>query len=414
MTTPTQSLSLMDLVNRLEKVASDGATPEEATEIKKGETEAEAKLRKAEADLKEAEKAEERVKEAHLKGAALAADIQRRMASTQTQETPMNKSAQFAGQALAQALLKQAAAGDVNTHDGVPAGVVPNKAQVDNAWMTSQSDDTVMTTPTTDAIGNNGGSVNAIFDNIIQRAMAQGASSTDQVHGTGLAGLEGAVEQRVSPENTPEDEVEKVAAVAALVDSGFDFGQAVSMVKQAETQILAERHEQVKQAALVNLLGNGVDFDTAVSLVKSAGVGEYAHKAYGAAKGYATRGAEAARGAYGAAKSHAGAIGGKARDDAEAFAHGIRQAVSGIEHPHYPGYEVEAERLEGLRKAFGTHTGKALAGLGAVGAAGAGVAGYRHLTQEKQAALGMVLDCGIDFDTATSLVQASSQELYGV
>ena len=51
-------------------------------------------------------------------------------------------------------------------------------------------------------------------------------------------------------EEAYEDQVEKVAAVATLIDSGIDFDDAVYLVKQAEEALAAEGIEQIKVASV--------------------------------------------------------------------------------------------------------------------------------------------------------------------
>lgn len=71
------------------------------------------------------------------------------------------------------------------------------------------------------------------------------------------------------------DNIEKVAAVATLIDNGVDFDSAVAMVKQAEESILAEQDEMMKRAAVNDLIGKGYDVETAVALVKQASDRDY-------------------------------------------------------------------------------------------------------------------------------------------
>lgn len=287
--------TLDSLLNSLEaqagitKQASDDEKSKEDKKEEKAEKEEGDALAKARAELnkadeahkeeKEAEKKSEKeqTKEAQDKGAALAQEILQKVAGLKietpdsTKETDMTKQAELAGKALADALLvKLASAGDQNTTNGVTPGVVPLKQVVDSAQIISEDDAKIKPTPGTDGLGN-GGSVNQIFDAIIADAQSQGAASYDQVHGQGIAAHEGTAFQHATPNQLPHAEVEKAAAVAALVETGFDFDSAVSMVKEAEAQIQREEAQQVKQAALAQLMAKGVDFDSAVNMVKEAG-----------------------------------------------------------------------------------------------------------------------------------------------
>ena len=360
--------TLDDLLKSLEKQASEDESAKKDEEKKEEDKKKsdEAKGKELPWDKKkDDEKSEDRVKEAQLQGAALANEIMQKVASANIptqKETSMN-TAQFAGQALAQSLLeKLASAGDMSTTNGVFPGALPNKAQIDNAQRTAEQDAIVAPTPTKNSMGNGGGSVNQIFDAIVAKAMGQGAVAHDQITQTGIAASEGAVEAHAVPNGVPStsDAVEKVAAVSALVNSGFDFDQAVSMVKAAEEEIKQEEAVQVKQAAMNELLDAGVDFALAAALVKQAGL-----------PAIPTTVKIVKPGILDAAKSYVGAHKGA-----------IAGGVAG-------GYV--AGRLDGTRA-----RDRAAA----------------H-AQEKQAALNGLMEAGMDFDTAAALVAETSQELYG-
>lgn len=72
-----------------------------------------------------------------------------------------------------------------------------------------------------------------------------------------------------APQMTQEN-IEKVAAVAHLIDQGVDFDNAVYLVKQAEASILADEAEMVKRAAVSQLCQEGYPVEYAVELVKQA------------------------------------------------------------------------------------------------------------------------------------------------
>lgn len=156
-------------------------------------------------------------------------------------------------------LEKSAFEGDENTQNGVPGGVVPNKIQVDNAANVAYQDATIGVTPGTNG-NNDGGTVNQIMDAIVAKAQSAGGIGENQVPGgTSFSGAE-----------AQDPNVEKTAAVVALVEAGIDFDSAVDLVKQAEAEINAEAFEVEKKAAFGALIEAGVDFDTAVTLVKEA------------------------------------------------------------------------------------------------------------------------------------------------
>lgn len=213
-------------------------------------------------------------------GAALFQEIMK--TASLNLEVGVSKQASVAGLALAQALMKKAGQGDTTTADGVAPGSTPTKAIVDNAAMNAEGDSTVKPTPTGNGVENSG-SVNEIFDAIVSDAQAQGAASTDQVHGQGVAAQEGKVEDHATPnqvnqvkvasEQTEQEQIkmEKIAAIQELVANGIEFADAVEMVKQAEAEIALEME---KSAALAELMNDGIDFDQAVELIKQASQGD--------------------------------------------------------------------------------------------------------------------------------------------
>lgn len=276
----------------LEKSAEDCEDKDEKKDKKEVKEETEEKkefpafMKKDKEDGEKSEKDEDKKDEGQEKsaaemGAALAREVME-MISTKTLETPeMNKQAQVAGQALASALLenlqKKASSGDMTTTDGVAPGVVPNKNQVDNAAMEAEGAAAVKPMLTGDGVQNHG-TINQIFDAIIADAMSQGAAAEDQVHDTGVAKQESAVEDhavpnqvKVASEMEIQDEIEKAAAVSELVAQGVDFGDAVTLVKQAAAEI---QYEMEKAAAMEQLMAEGVDFESAVELVKQASSGD--------------------------------------------------------------------------------------------------------------------------------------------
>lgn len=155
----------------------------------------------------------------------------------------MQKIAQLTGEATT------TPAAAVNT----AAAAAPNLIQSTNETMTAADDKKVLPLPGAD------GSLNSILEAVVARAEDQGAVSDDLVNG-----------DRPASSAAGDDEVEKAAAVSALVDAGCDFESAVDMVKQAEEALLAEADQQEKVAAVKELCAAGYDFETAVDLVKQA------------------------------------------------------------------------------------------------------------------------------------------------
>ena len=426
------SMTLDDLLRGLEKQAAD-QEDEKKDEDKKDDSDKKEdksdkkegsgkenffeKMKAAEKDTEDSKEKEDRVKEAQLQGSALAQEIMQKVASaniTTNKETDMNKSAAVAGKALAYSLLeKLASAGDVITTNGIPAGVVPNKVQVDVAQTVAEHDARIQTTPTTDAKGDNGGSINQIFDAIIADAMGAGAATPHELDHQSTSGAEGAIEGHQAPgsiQSAPVGgaEVEKAAAVSALVNSGFDFTSAVEMVKAAEEEILFEEETQIKQAAMNELVDAGVDYGLAAALVKQASLAGVARRAGAVVKDKAETAAihgmyaaDRARSAGTAAAGHLRGAGGVVASDARAFGQGARQAVAGKDAVGAP-----VSRLGALRRAATTGTGIA------AGTAALGAGGYA-LAREKQAAVNGLIDAGVDFDSAVQLVNDKASELYG-
>lgn len=177
-------------------------------------------------------------------------------------ENEMNKVAQE-NLTLAQGIMQKLAQ-EFSPQTTTPAAAynlagarVPNNIQVDNAQMTADSDAKVQ-----GIVPGGDGSVNALFETIVAKAVAQGGQSDDLINGNNGGHVESI--------GFPSDEVEKAAAVSALCEAGLDFDNAVALVKQAEAELEYEAWEQEKQACLGQLMDAGVDFDQAVALVKEA------------------------------------------------------------------------------------------------------------------------------------------------
>lgn len=347
----------------------------EAKEALKESEEDFSKLKKMN-DKEESKDEKEQTKEAQ-EGAKLADFIMQKVASAQltNKETEMNKQIAESGKALADALLvKLANAGDQTTVNGIPGGVAPNKNQIDNAQLVAEHDSYIKPMPTGNGIENQG-TINQLFDAIVADTRAQGATDFDGTNAQNgpTAPVEGAAEQLATPNQVQTESVEKTAAVISLVNSGIDFDSAVSMVKAAAEEIEAEEQEQVKQAAFDQLVESGVDFDLAAAMVKSAGKMD-AVKSFGKAMA----------------------------QDAKGFGQAVRQTALGRD-----AAGATVSRLDAAKRAAGSATG--MIGGGAVVGAGAGAA----IAHQKRAAVSSLCEAGVDFETAVSLVQAKSQELYG-
>lgn len=251
--------------------------------LKDKEEKSEDKEEKSE-DKKEEKSEEGQEKSASEAGAALAREIMEKAAALKLEIQPeMKKEAQTAGKALGEALLanlqksaaeKKANTGDITVMDGSPApGTAADKVKVDQAANVAEGEAAIKPLPTGDGIKNTG-TINEIFDAIVQDALAQGAASEEQVHDTGVANKEGNAESAVPNQvkvAEEQDAIEKAAAVSALVEQGVNFMDAVELVKQAAAEI---EFEMEKSAAMQALIADGVDFDQAVELVKQASTGD--------------------------------------------------------------------------------------------------------------------------------------------
>ena len=314
----------------------------------------------------------------------------------------MNKLAQMVGEPTT------APAAAVN----VAGAAVPNMVQVDNAGMTAFDDAKVTPLPGTE------GTINNILEALVAKAKSEGAGSANLVDGQGA--VEGAVAL-----GSPEDQVEKAAAVNALVGEGMDFDTAVGLVKQAEAEILGEAKEQEKVAAVNALADAGYDFETAVELVKQAEAEiaqeEDALEKMAYVQGLMDEGydfdqavelvkeagvketalskwkelSEATKKHYGTVENWVHGQGVRASVGAENVAYGIKNKNMGI-------------ATRGVKQLAKNHL---VQGGAAVTAGGAGYAAYR--SHEKKAALEALVAEGIDFETATDLVKQAEYEVYG-
>lgn len=334
-------------------------------------------------------------------------------------------------------MIKEASAGDMTTQDGVSAGTQPNKNIVDNAQMNGEGDSYIKPMPTGDGIRNSG-SLNQIFDAVIADAQSQGAAGTEQVHQTGIASQEGKVEDLAVPNQV------KVAAMNRLLEGGFDFDEALAIVKEA--------------GAVGNrLISGGTRLMNAAGRSGSAAVrqaGGHAGAAVRSAGSASNRAGYAADDAVAALKARREQITSKAQSAASSVASTAKQVAGsplrakrtaqvavgrGVQHVQAGAASVAAG-AKGLGSQFmndarGVASGGALQvnAAGKVGnsrmqhlkglatnpltMAGAGAAalggGAYALGREKKAAFDALVEGGVDFDTAAALVSAKAKELYG-
>ena len=127
------------------------------------------------------------------------------------------------------------------------------------------------------------GNPNQVLQATLAQALASGAVHPDQLdlnvlhqgmdEGNGqmpIQDMAGNYDMNAVPSAQAQDNIEKVAAVATLIDNGIDFEDAVIMVKQAEESILADEHEMIKRAAVNEMCQAGYSIEDAVYLVKQA------------------------------------------------------------------------------------------------------------------------------------------------
>lgn len=144
-----------------------------------------------------------------------------------------------------------------------------------------------------------------------------------------------------------------------------------------------------KKAAYDQLIEAGVDFDKAIELIqKEAGI-------LGSAKAIGAGAMAKIRSAGGAIKADAGKVGGQI--------HNVRQSAKNNGGVFNKGTGSTLKAL-GKNKAV-LAGGAALATAGAAGAAASG--------REKQACVQLLMDQGIDFETAVELTKQAEVELYG-
>jgi len=271
----------------------------------------------------------------------------------------------------------------------VQANPIVNKIQEDNAVQDAQAAAKVQPTPE--------GTVNEVLQAIVAGAEASGAGSENLADG-GQPAVDGVSSASVAPTDAASgnEDVEKAAAVDALVGAGFDFDSAVSLVKQAELELQAEAFEHEKIAAFEYLLGEGVDFDQAAALVKEASESltkEAKKEDSEAWKGLARQaGRSTVEGIAGAAAGGAAGAG-----------------IGAIANKLAKGNKPGAALLGGMA---GYYTGSMAGSLhGSKTSLKNTISKVRH--EKKAEAMGELLAAGIDFDQAVTLVKQASVEVYG-
>lgn len=288
-------MNIQDLLDSLEQAHTKQAseTKDSPTDKPALSTELENLLTKSASDTSDAKKAGENLAKELLEKVAKQKEVtpapeaaeavvtepvtQEKQAQT-TEEEDMDKKAEEFATLIAKKLMEKVAdtptAADANPY-GVPPqhAAVPNKINQDNAAMVAQHEQRVGPTPGTDG-EHEGGEVNAILDGIVSKALSMGAVSYDQAatnKGTQTSTTADGIDPAIAEANS---EVQKTAAVMALVEAGVDFATAADLVKEAAFEIEQEEFGQMKIAAVNDLMAKGVGFDEAVDLVKQASEGK--------------------------------------------------------------------------------------------------------------------------------------------
>lgn len=308
-----------------------------------------------------------------------------------TQEEEMAKQASEQGALLAEALLMKVA-------EQLGEAPVVNNIQADQALTVAQKEQVIAPAPE--------GTANQILQAIVANAQATGAGSDNALDA--VVAQEGAAQTAEPAELTAGDEVEKAAAVSALVGEGIDFADAVELVKQAEFELMAEASDEFEKAAAVSaLVGEGIGFGDAVELVKQAeqemlkeaGIADLAGRAAKAVRGAGARVGDfaetaAIKGMYAGDKVKA--LASQAADSAKDIKFGIKGREESFIRQGVRG-------LAGNRLVQGGAAGVALGG--------AGYAAKRY--QEKKAAFDALVDAGVDYEEAAVLVKQAEAQVYG-
>lgn len=186
--------------------------------------------------------------------------------STSEEQTEMNKVASEQGKALADAIIahlsKQAEEGSNDVIQKTERQVAEQDSQTE---MTPREGKSV--TETLKAIAERGSAKGAVNPD----ALSDNAVTGDETQGekTPMSSDEHSVATQPTSDLSKEAH-EKAAAVSTLVQQGYDFEDAVSLVKEASDEIEAEQYHQVKLAAVSSLVEEGMGFDDAVALTDQA------------------------------------------------------------------------------------------------------------------------------------------------
>lgn len=137
-----------------------------------------------------------------------------------------------------------------------------NNVIAETATMKSQDDAKIKDTPVA------GKTVSEVAKDLLARAGAEGKTHVPEHPAQVVAAEGGAQTEGRAPIDSQLDK-QASECLAALINDGVAFDEAVELVKEASVQMQADLE---KAAAVNHLIDNGIDFAEAVELVKQASV----------------------------------------------------------------------------------------------------------------------------------------------
>lgn len=231
----------------LEKEASDASTEvttDEGAELSAGDALAEALQKQAaEKDSKEDDKDDSKDKKEESKKDS---KDEKKPKQSDEEKPEMNKEAQDKGVAMADAIIanltKQA-----------------NEIQAQSDSLVKEQDSETERTPK--------GKVNEVLTAIQARGKSNGAVDTGSQDPAAESASEG---NDCGEKPEASSDIEKAAAVSHLVnEEGHSYEDAVNLVKEASEAIDAEQNEHMKVAAVNALMEQGIGIEEAVEAVKA-------------------------------------------------------------------------------------------------------------------------------------------------
>ncbi len=324
--------------------------------------------------------------------------------TTSEESIDMNKEAQETGIAIADAVLGMLKEAD----EGSNAVIQQTEELVD------QHDDATELTP------REGNTVTETLKGIVARGAADGAVHPDKLalnavaaEETGKNGPDLETSDDNEVENVESDlgkeAHEKLAATAHLMDGGYSYEDAVSLVKEAAEEIEAEDFEQVKLATVGALVEEGLDVESALELTKEA----METLAWEMDKEAAT--GKAFKGVYKAVKKDAKTLAGhrertsgvvkkvmadKDLSKAQKAKTIAKLTASGKVGPKGVSAKANQERAKAMRSAAAQYAGAGATSLAAIG--GAGYAANKGM--KKAAALEGLVESGYSVEDALFLL----------